>query len=89
MILTKYPLISEVKVTVKKTLGTLQMHFENVAVEIVRKKAYSLSSIGSNMGDKKQNLLTAIEKIGLIKHTNVIKTSTIIETETFWNKRAG
>ena len=35
------------------------------------------------MGDKKQNLLTAIEKIGLIKHTTVTKTSTIVETEPF------
>ena len=35
------------------------------------------------MGDKKQNLFTAIEKIGLIKHTTVTKTSTIVETEPF------
>ena len=35
------------------------------------------------MGDKRQNLLTAIEKIGLIKHTTVTKTSTIVETEPF------
>lgn len=83
MILTKYPLISEVKVTVKKPWAPLQMHFENVAVEITRKRHTVYLSIGSNMGDKKQNLLTAIEKIGLIKHTTVTKTSTIVETEPF------
>ncbi|MCD7980035.1 MAG: 2-amino-4-hydroxy-6-hydroxymethyldihydropteridine diphosphokinase [Fusobacterium sp.] len=83
MILTKYPLISEVKVTVKKPWAPLQMHFENVTVEITRKRHTVYLSIGSNMGDKKQNLLTAIEKIGLIKHTTVTKTSTIVETEPF------
>ena len=83
MILTKYPLISEVKVTVKKPWAPLQMHFENVAVEIIRKRHTVYLSIGSNMGDKKQNLFTAIEKIGLIKHTTVTKTSTIVETEPF------
>ncbi len=52
MILSKYPLISEVKVTVKKPWAPLQMHFENVAVEITRKRHTVYLSIGSNMGDK-------------------------------------
>lgn len=83
MILSKYPLISEVKVTVKKPWAPLQMHFENVAVEITRKRHTVYLSIGSNMGDKKQNLLTAIEKIKELKNTSVGKVSTIVETEPF------
>uniref|UniRef100_UPI0026EBE30B dihydroneopterin aldolase n=1 Tax=Fusobacterium ulcerans TaxID=861 RepID=UPI0026EBE30B len=83
MILSKYPLISEVKVTVKKPWAPLQMHFENVAVEITRKRHTVYLSIGSNMGDKKENLLTAVEKIKELKNTSVTKISTIIETEPF------
>ena len=83
MILSKYPLISEVKVTVKKPWAPLQMHFENVAVEIIRKRHTVYLSIGSNMGDKKQNILTAVEKIKELKNTSVTKISTIIETEPF------
>ena len=35
------------------------------------------------MGDKKQNILTAVEKIKELKNTSVTKISTIIETEPF------
>lgn len=83
MILRKYPLIFEVKVTVKKPWAPLQMHFENVAVEITRKRHKAYLSIGSNIGDKKENLLKAIESIGKLEDTEVTKVSTILETEPF------
>lgn len=83
MILRKYSLIYEVKVTVKKPWAPLQMHFENVAVEIIRKRHKVYLSIGSNIGDKKENLLKAIENIGKIEDTEVTKVSTILETEPF------
>ena len=83
MILRKYPLIFEVKVTVKKPWAPLQMHFENVAVEVTRKRHKAYLSIGSNIGDKKENLLKAIENIGKIEDTEVTKVSTILETEPF------
>ena len=83
MILTKYPLISEVKVTVKKPWAPLQMHFENVAVEITRKWHRVYLSLGSNIGNKRKNLLEAIRKIGELENTEVVKSSTILETEPF------
>lgn len=83
MVLKKYELVKEVKVTVKKPWAPLQMHFENVAVEIERKWHKIYLSLGSNMGDKRKNLLKAIELIGKLENTEVIKTSTILETEPF------
>lgn len=83
MVLKKYKLVKEVKVTVKKPWAPLQMHFENVAVEIERKWHKIYLSLGSNMGDKRKNLLKAIELIGKLENTEVIKTSTILETEPF------
>lgn len=83
MILKNYPLISEIKVMVKKPWAPLQMHFENVAVEITRKRHRVFLSIGSNIGDKKYNLLTAVKNIGLIEDTEVAKVSSILETAPF------
>lgn len=83
MVLKKYELVKEVKVTVKKPWAPLQMHFENVAVEISRKWHKIYLSLGSNMGDKKKNLLEAIERIDKLENTEVTKSSTILETEPF------
>lgn len=83
MILKNYPLIFEVKVIVKKPWAPLQMHFENVAVEITRKRHRVFLSIGSNIGDKKHNLLTAVKNIDLIEDTEVTKVSSILETAPF------
>lgn len=83
MILTKYPLISEIKVTVKKPWAPIRKHFDFVAVEITRKWHTVYLSLGTNMGDKKKNLLEAIEKIGKLENTKVTSQSTILETEPF------
>lgn len=83
MILTKYPLISEVKVTVKKPWAPIRKHFDFVAVEITRKWHTVYLSLGTNMGDKKKNLLEAIERIGKLENTKVTSQSTILETEPF------
>ncbi len=83
MVLKKYELVKEIKVTVKKPWAPLQMHFENVAVEISRKWHKVYLSLGSNMGDKRENLLEAIKKVGELENTEVVKSSTILETEPF------
>lgn len=83
MVLKKYELVKEVKVTVKKPWAPLQMHFENVAVEISRKWHKVYLSFGSNMGDKRENLLEAIKRVGELENTEVVKSSTILETEPF------
>jgi len=83
MILTKYPLISEVKVTIKKPWAPIRKHFDFVAVEIIRKWHTVYLSLGTNMGDKKKNLLDAIENISKLENTKVTAQSTIVETEPF------
>lgn len=83
MVLKKYELVKEVKVIVKKPWAPLQMHFENVAVEITRKWHRVYLSLGSNIGNKRKNLMEAIRKIGELENTEVVKSSTILETEPF------
>lgn len=82
-ILTKYPLVSEVKVTVKKPWAPIRKHFDFVAVEITRKWHTAYLSLGTNMGDKKKNILEAIENISKLESTKVTAQSTILETEPF------
>ena len=83
MVLKKYELVKEIKVIVKKPWAPLQMHFENVAIEISRKWHKVYLSLGSNMGDKRENLLEAIKRVGELENTEVVKSSTILETEPF------
>lgn len=83
MILIKYNLVSEVKVTVKKPWAPIRKHFEFVAVEITRKWHTAYLSLGTNMGDKKKNISDAVNKINELPNTKVIAQSTVIETEPF------
>lgn len=83
MILLKYPLILEVKVLIKKPWAPLKKHFKFVGVEITRKWHKVFLSIGSNIGDKKNNLLEAIDNINELKDTSIIKQSNFLETEPF------
>lgn len=82
-ILIKYPLISAVKVLVKKPWAPIKKHFDYVAVEISRSRNKVYLSIGTNIGNLKQNLNIAIEEIGKLKNTKVTKISSFLETEPF------
>lgn len=86
MILLNYPLVKEVKVKIKKPWAPIRKHFDFVAVEITRKWHKAYISLGSNMGNKKENLLKAIENIKNLKDTFVTKESTILETEPYGYK---
>ncbi|WP_288217746.1 2-amino-4-hydroxy-6-hydroxymethyldihydropteridine diphosphokinase [uncultured Fusobacterium sp.] len=83
MVLQNYELVIAVKVTIKKPWAPLQMHFDNVAVEIIRKRHKVFLSLGTNMGDKLKNIKTAINKISLLKDTKIKKISELIETTPF------
>lgn len=83
MILLKYSLIKNVKVTIKKPWAPIKKHFDFVAVEISRSRNISYLSIGTNIGDLKHNLETAIEHISKVKNTKVLSVSSFLETEPF------
>lgn len=82
MVLKNYA-VKAVKVIVKKPWAPLQLHFDNVAVEITRKIHRVYLSLGTNMGDKIKNLKTAIKKIDELENTEVVKTSSLRETKPF------
>ncbi|MGL5055590.1 MAG: 2-amino-4-hydroxy-6-hydroxymethyldihydropteridine diphosphokinase [Fusobacteriaceae bacterium] len=85
MILLKYNMVKEVKVSVKKPWAPIKKIFENVEVIIERKWNKCYLSLGSNIGDKKNNILLAIEEIKKIENTEVLKITKFYETEPFGN----
>lgn len=80
-ILFNYPLVKGVKVILKKPWAPINRHLDYAAVEIHRKWSTAYLSIGSNIGNKKENIELAIERLTSIKEIKVTKVSTIIETE--------
>ena len=85
-ILLNYPLISDLKLEIKKPWAPVGIPLKDVSVEITRKWNEVYISLGTNMGNKKENLEKAIKEIANIKDTFIIKESKIIETEPFGYK---
>ena len=85
-ILLNFNLISKLKLEIKKPWAPVGIPLDNVAVEINRKWAEAYISLGSNMGNKKENLEKAISELSQVKDTFVTKKSEIIETEPFGYK---
>jgi len=85
-ILLNYPLISELKLEIKKPWAPVGIPLKDVSVEIRRKWNEVYISLGSNMGNKRENLEKAIKEVAKIKDTFIIKESKIIETEPFGYK---
>lgn len=79
-ILKEYEIIEEVKVSIKKPWAPILKPLDYVEVSVLRKWHKSYIALGSNMGNKKENLDNAL---GLINksHTKVIRVSEFITTE--------
>ncbi|MEG1256733.1 2-amino-4-hydroxy-6-hydroxymethyldihydropteridine diphosphokinase [Clostridium sp.] len=79
--LVNYPIVENVKVTLKKPWAPIGRHLDYAAVEIERGWHEAFIAIGSNIGNKEKNLNEAIEKIGNYKEINVERISSFIVTE--------
>ena len=79
--LFNYPLVQNVKVTLKKPWAPIGRHLDYAAVEIERGWHEVYLSIGSNIGNKEENLNRAIELINSYKEIEVTKVSTFLKTE--------
>lgn len=88
-ILFKYDLAKSVKVKIHKPNAPVKEHFEDIYVEVERKKILALIGLGSNMGDRKKNIGQAIRHIEEISnlgiYTEIRKKASLIETRA-WGK---
>lgn len=80
-VLYNYNLVYGVKVLLKKPWAPIGRHLDTAAIEIYRKWHKAYISIGSNIGNKEENIKNSIEKLKEYKEIDVTKVSSIIETE--------
>ena len=80
-ILNEYRFIKNVKVKVKKPWAPIGRHLKYAAIEINRGWHEAYLSIGTNIGEKENNLREAINYLEDIKGVTIAKISSFIKTK--------
>lgn len=80
-ILLKYEEISKIKLMVKKPWAPIGKPIKYAAVEVDRMWHTAYIGVGSNMGDKKENIMNAIDMINESKYTKVTKVADMYVTK--------
>jgi dihydroneopterin aldolase/2-amino-4-hydroxy-6-hydroxymethyldihydropteridine diphosphokinase len=79
-ILTHYAQVKKVDVTLKKPWAPIHLPLDYPAVRLVRAWHKAYIALGSNMGDKKQNIKQALDYISKAPHTQLVRSSSLIVT---------
>ena len=82
-ILINNPLVQEIDVEIEKPGAPIGLPLETVSVKIHRGWHDVAIALGSNMGDSKKFLDDAVEKVGQLPDTKVIKVATYITTKPY------
>lgn len=76
-----YPIVQEIKLELKKPWAPIHLSLDTCSVTIHRKKERAFIGLGTNLGDKKKQLQTALEKLEQKTGVRLLKHSSILETE--------
>lgn len=82
-ILINNPLVHEIDVEIEKPGAPIGLPLETVSVKIHRGWHNVAIALGSNIGDSKKFLDDAVEKVGQLPDTKVIKVATYITTKPY------
>lgn len=82
-ILINNPLVHEIDVEIEKPGAPIGLPLETVSVKIHRGWHDVAIALGSNIGDSKKFLDEAVEKVGQLPDTKVIKVATYITTKPY------
>ncbi|HEY5537173.1 MAG TPA: 2-amino-4-hydroxy-6-hydroxymethyldihydropteridine diphosphokinase [Acetobacterium sp.] len=80
-VLNNYPMVSMVKIMIKKPWAPILRSMDTVAIEITREWHRAFIGFGTNMGDKLKNIETALASLKALDGVIILNQSTIIETE--------
>lgn len=80
-LLLTYPLLQKVEIRVEKPWAPIGLPLDNVAVEITRQWHQVYLGIGSNLGERRENLNRAVALLDEDEDTRVERVSSYIETE--------
>ncbi|MGB5824128.1 MAG: 2-amino-4-hydroxy-6-hydroxymethyldihydropteridine diphosphokinase [Proteocatella sp.] len=80
-VLNNYLNVQKVTLTLKKPWAPILLPINYPAVRIVRARHSAYIAVGSNLGDKRNHIEMALEKIDKSLHTSILLRSTLIETD--------
>lgn len=79
-ILSEYPLLTGIELTLDKPHAPVGLPFENIGIHIIRNWHEACLGIGSNMGDKEEFLNFALKRLDETPGCQVMKVSDFIVT---------
>ena len=79
-ILSEYPLLTGIELTLDKPHAPVGLPFENIGIHILRNWHEACLGIGSNMGDKEEFLNFALKRLDETPGCQVMKVSDFIVT---------
>lgn len=82
-LLLNYPLIEEISITIHKPHAPISTPFTDVTLTVTRGYNTCYLGVGSNLGDRKSNLLLVEHEIENDENIILLKKSTYIETEPY------
>lgn len=80
MVLNKYSAVKKVKVSIKKPSAPIPLNLGYPAITIEREWQKAYIALGSNLGNKSENLENAVQLISTLPGVEVLKKSSWIET---------
>lgn len=82
-VLAHFPLIREITLQVRKPEAPIPLSFESVSVETTRGRHIAYLAFGSNIGDSKNIIETALGRLGEQWHTKILQQSSVIVTKPY------
>lgn len=82
-VLLEFPRIKEVKLEICKPEAPIELPFESVSVEIIRKWHMVYLSVGSNLGDKEGYIRLALDRMKKEAKIRVLQISELISTKPY------
>jgi len=82
-IMMSYTLMESVTITIHKPYAPITSKFDDVTMTVTRNRVTAYLAIGSNLGDRKSNLDSVIERVNEDPKITLISRSTYIETEPY------
>ena len=83
MLLDKYECLNAVETTVEKPWAPVGLPLDTVSVTVKRERHTAYIALGSNMGDRKEYIETAVRTLGTARGCNVERVSDLIDTEPY------
>ncbi len=84
-VLIQFPLIKGITLEIKKPEAPIGLPFNYISIVAKKKRHYVYVSIGSNIGDKNQNIENGVDAINKLEGCKVLEVSSIFKSKPYGN----